>query len=71
MENGDGGFCRRGFLKTMAGSAAALATLGAPLTDARAQAHGGKLLQVWSCGGLAEAMNPANELFESRTGARP
>ena len=70
MKDGDGTNCRRNFLKTIAGSAVALAGLGAPLTQARAAAYSQNLLQVWSCGGLAEAMNPANELFESRTAVR-
>ncbi len=62
--------CRRQFLKTMAGSAAALAGLGMSLGQAQASGYSQSLLQVWSCGGLAEAINPANELFESRTGVR-
>ena len=70
MNNADGTNCRRNFLKTMAGSAAALAGLGVPLVQARAAGYAQNLLQVWSCGGLAEAMNPANDLFESRTGVR-
>ena len=70
MKDRDGSNCRRNFLKTMAGSAAALAGLGVPLVQARAAGYAQNLLQVWSCGGLAEAMNPANDLFESRTGVR-
>ncbi len=36
---------------------------------ARAESGGG-VLQVWSCGGLAEAMMPINERFQSATGTR-
>lgn len=62
------GTTRRGFLKTAAASAAT-AFAGAALAPMPAQAAEG-LLQVWSCGGLAEAMMPANALYESRTRAR-
>ena len=70
MGDSHGANCRRNFLKTMAGSAAALAGLGMPLGQALASGYTQKFLQVWSCGGLAEAMNPANEHFASRTGVR-
>lgn len=57
---------RRQFLK-----AAALSTCGILFgtAPARAQASG-EVLQVWSCGGLAEAMMPANERFQAATGTR-
>lgn len=57
---------RRAFLKT--GSLA----LGAGFfTGASAFAGGftNKTLQAWSCGGLAEAFQPANHAFEQKTGA--
>jgi molybdate transport system substrate-binding protein len=58
---------RRIFLKSMAGCALGAAASGiAPFRDAAA-AFKGKHLQVWSCGGLAEAMMPAHRLYEERT----
>lgn len=58
---------RRAFIKT-----AALAAVGAalPLNLARAQQFAVDHLQVWSCGGLAEAMIPAHRLFEQKTGVK-
>lgn len=58
---------RRLFLKTAASSA-----LAATLLSKRVAASPFKsgVLQVWSCGGLAEAFNPANRLFEQKTGVR-
>lgn len=47
---------RRAFLR--AGFAGALGTVTAGVLPAQAQAVA-KTLRVWSCGGLAEAMNPA------------
>lgn len=62
---------RRVFLKTMAGTAAAALTgLAASECGAQPGKFGGKILNVWSCGGLAEAMAPANELYEKRTGVK-
>lgn len=56
---------RRGFLKGLAaGAALAGASAAAPV---RAENRGG-LLQVWSCGGLAEAMIPAHKDYQDRTG---
>ena len=57
---------RRQFLKAAALSACGVLFAAAP---ARAQAQGG-VLQVWSCGGLAEAMMPANESFLAQTGTK-
>lgn len=68
MQAEDGATCRRRFLKTVIGSAAA--GLIAPLGQAVAAGYSQSVLQVWSCGGLAEAMLPANEVFEGRTGVR-
>jgi molybdate transport system substrate-binding protein len=58
---------RRVFLKS-----ALVSTLGAALPSgvARAATFGQDQLQVWSCGGLAEAFIPANTLYEKRTGVR-
>lgn len=57
---------RRKFLK-----AAAVSACGAlcGVTPARA-AGTGEMLRVWSCGGLAEAMMPANLEFEAKAGAK-
>lgn len=64
---------RRAFLGTaLAGSAVALAGVA----TARASADVGRghfrgeQLQVWSCGGLAEALIPAHQLYEDRSGAK-
>lgn len=58
---------RRVFLKS-----ALVSTLGAalPAGFARAAAFSRDHLQVWSCGGLAEAFMPANALYEERTGVK-
>ncbi|MFP5260078.1 MAG: substrate-binding domain-containing protein, partial [Acidobacteriota bacterium] len=65
MEKGSG-LGRRQFLKMAALSAGGALCAATP---ARAQAAG-EVLQVWSCGGLAEAMLPANADFEAACGAR-
>ncbi len=58
---------RRHFIK-----GAALAALGAAagVSPARAQAPAAGHLQVWSCGGLAEAFMPANQAYEKKTGVK-
>lgn len=58
---------RRTFLKS-----ALVSTLGAALPTGMAHATTFKQnhLQVWSCGGLAEAFMPANEVYEERTGVK-
>ncbi|MCE5336143.1 MAG: substrate-binding domain-containing protein [Desulfobacteraceae bacterium] len=56
---------RRTFLKTAAAS-----TFGLALSGGAASAYTVNDLQVWSCGGLAEAMIPANSLFEKKTGVK-
>lgn len=53
---------RRSFLK---GLAAGAAIFGASTVRAES---GGAALQVWSCGGLAEAMMPAHKDYQDRTG---
>lgn len=57
---------RRAFLKT--GGLALGAGLAAT-SSAFAADDTPKTLQVWSCGGLAEAFQPANSIFEGKTGA--
>lgn len=59
-------FSRRVFLKTSAGAA-----LGAAFFSSQATAKTGfsrTNLQVWSCGGLAEAFAPANKRYKEKTG---
>jgi molybdate transport system substrate-binding protein len=58
---------RRGFLK-----ASSLAATGAVLlgSDALASTLRNESLQVWSCGGLAEAFIPANKSYQGLTGCR-
>lgn len=58
---------RRAFLK--ASGIAVTGTLASPLISSAA-AFKKQSLQVWSCGGLAEAMIPANAEFEKETGAK-
>jgi molybdate transport system substrate-binding protein len=56
---------RRAFLTTAAGAAAG-ATLPAALTAAPSFQQNS--LQVWACGGLAEAFLPANKQYRAKTG---
>lgn len=65
MQKKNTGMDRRSFLK---GGTIALAGLAASATGSAEAAKGGQSLQVWSCGGLAEAFVPANEAFEAATG---
>src|SRR5689334_5830351 len=59
---------RRTFLKTaLTGAAVAAAGAASPALAGR---FDGCHLQVWSCGGLAEAMLPAHEAYEARTGVK-
>jgi len=58
---------RRTFLKTALASAAGAVL---PAGESRAAAFSRDTLQVWSCGGLAEAFMPANALFKGRTGVK-
>ncbi|MDR2695856.1 MAG: substrate-binding domain-containing protein [Deltaproteobacteria bacterium] len=66
-------FARRDFLKKAVpaamGAAVATTLPGAASPEAQAAA-GSATLQVWSCGGLAEAMMPANEAFGHKFGAK-
>ena len=65
MQTSDSSSSRRIFFKTVLAS-----TLGAAITGGTAAAFSQDTLQVWSCGGLAEAMIPANALFEKNTGVK-
>ncbi|SEM64990.1 molybdate transport system substrate-binding protein [Syntrophus gentianae] len=68
MEKKESGMERRTFLKTVMASTVAAATMTPGLLSAgRFQADS---LKVWSCGGLAEAMNPANRIYEKRAGIK-
>lgn len=58
---------RRNFLKT-AGATALAATLSPKIASATQFQN--ELLQVWSCGGLAEAFMAANTSYEKVTGVR-
>ena len=57
---------RRDFLKSLALGAAGTAML----TPQAANAAEGGTLQVWSCGGLAEAMMPAHEAYQQQSGVK-
>ena len=57
---------RRDFLKSLALGAAGAAML----TPQSVQAATGGTLQVWSCGGLAEAMMPAHAAYEQQSGVK-
>lgn len=68
MDKKEKGMERRTFLKTAMASTVAAATMAPGLLSAgRFQADS---LQVWSCGGLAEAMRPANDIYEKRVGIK-
>lgn len=56
---------RRSFLKASALTAASGAFLPSSVLAKKTDA---KILQVWSCGGLAEAFIPANKEFKQKTG---
>ncbi|WP_239057276.1 substrate-binding domain-containing protein [Desulfovibrio sp. JC010] len=65
MQNKKTGINRRAFLK----GSAALATLAVPGTAGAAKSDSGaRSLEVWSCGGLAEAFIPANKAWEEKHG---
>ncbi|WP_319776790.1 substrate-binding domain-containing protein [Maridesulfovibrio sp.] len=65
MQDKNGGINRRTFLK----GSAALATLAVPgAAGASSKEDGVRSLEVWSCGGLAEAFIPANEAWEKQNG---
>lgn len=58
---------RRAFIKT---AALSLVGVGLPVNLVQANSFAMSHLQVWSCGGLAEAMMPANQLYEQKTGVK-
>jgi molybdate transport system substrate-binding protein len=58
---------RRRFLKTAVATAVATALPVGPLSAGQVP---DRSLKVWSCGGLSEAFNSANSLYEKKTGAR-
>lgn len=66
--DGQGGGCsRRGFVRgVLAGAAGALL----PGAEARGRASVTDALQVWSCGGLAEAFGALNAAYQRRAGVR-
>lgn len=68
-ENKEGSHERRSFIK-LAGAA----TLGAVLAPLQTAAQNREItmkhLQVWSCGGLAEALIPATKAYEEKTGVK-
>lgn len=59
---------RRQFLTSATALATGLAASMASPSTAMAATPTNKVLQVWSCGGLAEAMMPAHEQFKATTG---
>ncbi|HCY86800.1 MAG TPA: molybdenum ABC transporter substrate-binding protein [Desulfobacteraceae bacterium] len=64
------GLSRRGFLKASAGAAASAAAGASmmPGTGRAERVFKQSRLQVWSCGGLAEAFIPANKRFSEMSG---
>lgn len=67
MNQKDKGVSRRNFLKTSSLAATGGLLLG---SNAFGSTFKGEYLQVWSCGGLAEAFIPANKAYEQETGCR-
>lgn len=71
MRGQDGGQSRRTFLKATLASAFGVAVPGAAASAGTGVAAGTfsqNHLQVWSCGGLAEAFIPANARYREHTG---
>jgi molybdate transport system substrate-binding protein len=67
METKKTGVNRRTFLKTAIASGVAVAMTQGNLLAGRFRSDS---LQVWSCGGLAEALMEANSLYEQKNGVR-
>lgn len=67
MAGNNGRYDRRSFLK---GAAAGLAGAALSAGPAWASEPQGGMLQVWSCGGLAEALVPANQNYHQKTGVQ-
>lgn len=66
-QNKDSSMDRRMFLKAAAASAFAVTMVPEKLLSRQFQADS---LQVWSCGGLSEAFNIANKLYEEKVGVK-
>lgn len=67
MNDRDDSVSRRGFLKATSLAATGGLLLG---SDSLASTFRNESLQVWSCGGLAEAFIPANRAYQELTGCR-
>lgn len=67
MEKKSDGMGRRTFLKTAVASAVAAALPAGKTEAGRFQADS---LQVWSCGGLSEAFNSTNAIYEKQAGIK-
>lgn len=67
MSQNHSGMGRRAFLKSIVASTAAATVAPSLLQAKQFQADS---LQVWSCGGLSEAMNITNTLYEKKMGIR-
>jgi len=65
MKNKKDGMARRAFLK---GTAATAVAAGLTPSVLQAEKRKADSLQVWSCGGLAEAFNRINKKYEQETG---
>lgn len=61
------GLSRRAFITTAAGAAVG-AAIPSPLSASTDKKFDRDILQVWSCGGLAEAFVPANKRYKEKTG---
>lgn len=62
-----GELSRRAFLTATAGAAVG-AAMPAPISASTENTFEKNILQVWSCGGLAEAFIPANKRYKEKTG---
>jgi molybdate transport system substrate-binding protein len=67
MNDKDKNISRRSFIRASSLAAAGSLLLG---TEAISATFKNDSLQVWSCGGLAEAFIPANKTYEERTGCK-
>lgn len=66
-KNKNNGLSRRAFITTAAGAAVG-AAIPAAVSATSAEKFNQNILQVWSCGGLAEAFVPANNRYKEKTG---
>jgi molybdate transport system substrate-binding protein len=67
MNKKDNNVTRRFFLKASSITATGSLLMG---SEALASNFKNDFLQVWSCGGLAEAFIPANKLYQETIGCR-